>query len=440
VTPARSGRSSRVAILFEASDDAEFTFDGPGDHDNYLQNGKPVHAGIVDLKYGSLMFRFHSNAEVTLKAPAKFGLNDARRAFLHEGELAAFCPEEARGFTIGAPGCAVIDLGTRFWMKVDPLGFTDVRVTEGRVDVQRDNGEVVSLLRGGSARAPRDLARRITLNQPATPAEPVGTTASQHKLETKTWRSTGNNKSINNVDTWRDSFEWDGMSPEFMPDAPGDEGIWVIEYGHRLYSRGAPEFFGGAIRLDNTDGDDSELLVRDGNFIVQNVILNGGALNVFLAREITGRTITLHGGTLGAEGTTAHYYFDRWVGDGEIRIETRRNGQPAPGDEGNVRIDSRGDFSDFTGTFIVRPAASSAFFGFTGDVDAGTFALVVESGATYVLKHRVTVAALTLGDDAIEPGKYRYDDFTPAQQKLLADRGGLLIVNPSHPSPDPEED
>jgi len=155
-----------VAVLFEASDDAEFTFDGPGDHDNYLQNGKPVHAGVVDLKYGSLMFRFHSNAEVTLKAPAKFGLNHPKRAFLHHGELSAFCPEEARGFTIGAPGCAVIDLGTRFWMKVDKLGFTDVTVREGKVNLKRDNGELVSLLRGASARAPRELTQRLTTTAP----------------------------------------------------------------------------------------------------------------------------------------------------------------------------------------------------------------------------------------------------------------------------------
>jgi len=112
------------------------------------------------------MFRFHSNAEVTLKAPAKFGLNDARRAFLHHGELTAFCPPEARGFTIGAPGCAVIDLGTRFWMKVDKLGFTDVTVQEGKVDLRRDNGEVVSLMRGAKARAPHDVALLLTIDRP----------------------------------------------------------------------------------------------------------------------------------------------------------------------------------------------------------------------------------------------------------------------------------
>jgi len=158
-----------VAVLFEVSDDAEFTFDGPGEHDNYLQNGKPVHVGIVDLKYGSLMFRFHSNAEVTVKAPAKFGLNHPKRAFLHHGELSAFCPEEASGFTIGAPGCAVIDLGTRFWMKVDKLGFTDVAVREGRVELRRgdrtltmvDAGARVDIAADGRVSAPHAIVEPI---------------------------------------------------------------------------------------------------------------------------------------------------------------------------------------------------------------------------------------------------------------------------------------
>jgi len=155
-----------VAILFEISDDAEFTFDGPGDHDNYLATGQPVHAGVVDIERGRLTFRFHCNAEVTIEGPAKFGLNAAKRAFLEHGELTAYCPDEAHGFTIGAPGVAVIDLGTRFWMSVDKLGFTHVVVREGKVQLTRDNGELVLLPRGSTARASRDPARQIAVDVP----------------------------------------------------------------------------------------------------------------------------------------------------------------------------------------------------------------------------------------------------------------------------------
>jgi len=154
-----------VAVFFESSHDAEFTYDGPGERD-YIEFGRSVYPGVVDLTRGTLTFKFNCDAEVTVTGPAKFGLNDDRRAFLHVGKLAAYCPEQAKGFTIGAPGCAVIDLGTRFTMLVDSLGFTDVAVLGGRVDLRRDNGELVSLIRGASARAPRDLTERLTSQGP----------------------------------------------------------------------------------------------------------------------------------------------------------------------------------------------------------------------------------------------------------------------------------
>jgi len=156
----------RVAILFEISDGAEFTYDGPGRYDPQLKQGEDIFPGVIDLKYGTLNISFDSKAEVTLKAPAKFYLNHPKRARLEHGELTAYCPPEAKGFTIGAPGCAVIDLGTRFWMKVDKFGFTDVTVREGRVDLRRDNGEVVSLLRGAKARASRELTERLQVDGP----------------------------------------------------------------------------------------------------------------------------------------------------------------------------------------------------------------------------------------------------------------------------------
>jgi len=164
--PSPDSPFDRVAILFEISDGAEFTYDGPGRYDPQLKQGEDIYPGVIDLKYGTLNISFESKAEVTLKAPAKFYLNHPKRARLERGELIAYCPEEAKGFTIGAPGCAVIDLGTRFWMKVDKLGFTDVGVEEGRVDLKRDNGEVVSLLRGATARAPRELTRRLAVERP----------------------------------------------------------------------------------------------------------------------------------------------------------------------------------------------------------------------------------------------------------------------------------
>jgi len=158
------GLGDPVAVLFEISHDAEFTFDGPGEHDNNLEYGHPVLPGVVELERGTLTFKFNCDAEVTIEGPATFGLNDDKRAHLHRGRLTAYCPPKAIGFTIGAPGVAVVDLGTRFTMLVDAFGFTDVAVLDGEVRLDRESGESVALVRGGSARAPRDLTHRIAID------------------------------------------------------------------------------------------------------------------------------------------------------------------------------------------------------------------------------------------------------------------------------------
>jgi len=191
--PRVADRADAVAVLFEISEGAEFTFDGPGDRDNNLATGRPVPPGVVDLKYGSLTFRFHSNAEVTIKGPARFGLNDGYRAHLHEGRLTAFCPPEARGFTVGAPGVAVVDLGTRFTMFVDAFGFAEISVVDGEVRLDRPSGESVALATGGAARAPRDLALRMIIDQPTVagrdtqPAEIVQPPVPAEDRELLTW-------------------------------------------------------------------------------------------------------------------------------------------------------------------------------------------------------------------------------------------------------------
>lgn len=103
--------------------------------------GSPLRSGWVSLRSGRATIVFQSGAEVTLSGPAEFAMNSEKRAFLRRGTLTAFVPPQARGFSVGAPGCAVIDLGTRFRMRVGDEGETDVRVLQGRVRVEREDGE-----------------------------------------------------------------------------------------------------------------------------------------------------------------------------------------------------------------------------------------------------------------------------------------------------------
>jgi hypothetical protein len=98
--------------------------------------GSQLRGGFLRLKSGTAQIEFFSGALVTLTGPAEFGINSEKRAFLKLGRLSAHCPKSAHGFTVAAPGCAVVDMGTAFDMSVDSAGKAAVRVTAGTVELQ----------------------------------------------------------------------------------------------------------------------------------------------------------------------------------------------------------------------------------------------------------------------------------------------------------------
>jgi hypothetical protein len=115
--------------------DAEF---GPSDMP--VAPGSQLRGGFLRVRSGNATIEFFSGARVTITGPATFGINSAMRGFLERGQILATVPEQAHGFTIGAPGLAVIDLGTQFGMQVDEHGATQVHVFEGRVELRSGEG------------------------------------------------------------------------------------------------------------------------------------------------------------------------------------------------------------------------------------------------------------------------------------------------------------
>lgn len=111
--------------------------------------GQQLPGGWLNLRSGTATLVFTSGAQVTLQGPAEFALNSPLRGYLRTGELTAYCPPSARGFTVGAPGCAVVDLGTEFRMRVDPGDRTRVYVKRGKVNL-RIPGEADRPLHAGA--------------------------------------------------------------------------------------------------------------------------------------------------------------------------------------------------------------------------------------------------------------------------------------------------
>ena len=98
-----------------------------------LEVGARLRPSVLRIASGTLQVLFFSGATVSVEGPAEFHLQSAQRGFLAFGKLAANVPEEAVGFTIGAPGTAVVDLGTEFALNVDAGGDSRIHVFDGEV-------------------------------------------------------------------------------------------------------------------------------------------------------------------------------------------------------------------------------------------------------------------------------------------------------------------
>ena len=111
--------------------------------------GQPLPPGKLRLKRGLAQVEFYSGAIVILQGPAELDLLAADRGFFHHGRIRAHVPPQAQGFTIGAPGVEVIDLGTEFGLSLTPQGLAEVHVFEGKVELHDSATQSQKQLTGG---------------------------------------------------------------------------------------------------------------------------------------------------------------------------------------------------------------------------------------------------------------------------------------------------
>lgn len=106
-----------------------------------------IRPGTYEMTTGTLVIDFYGGARVTMKAPASFKVLSEMRLRVNYGGIEVDVPEVAKGFTVDIPGGGVLDLGTRFAMRVDVDGGSRVEVMEGEVEVWRDGVEERMLYR-----------------------------------------------------------------------------------------------------------------------------------------------------------------------------------------------------------------------------------------------------------------------------------------------------
>ncbi|MBI1367495.1 MAG: hypothetical protein GC162_02450 [Planctomycetes bacterium] len=130
-----SATPASFAILSDLSNDATFA-------DGSLPLGSDL-TGPIQLTVGRAQLMFKSFAVVDLTGPCEFQMTGPNRGTLHHGQLEAYVPTEAHGFTVDLPGGSkIIDLGTRFAARVDGDDQCVVQVLEGRVQFVGADGVV----------------------------------------------------------------------------------------------------------------------------------------------------------------------------------------------------------------------------------------------------------------------------------------------------------
>ena len=85
------------------------------------------------LKEGVARLKMDSGAEVILESPASFELLHQNGIRLYEGALAAEIVADAVGFVVETPSQRVVDLGTRFGVRVGQDGSSETHVFHGKV-------------------------------------------------------------------------------------------------------------------------------------------------------------------------------------------------------------------------------------------------------------------------------------------------------------------
>lgn len=109
--------------------------------------------GPWKLVSGVAELRTSAGATVTLQGPSEFTWRSAGLVDLQSGMLQATVPPQASGFTVRTSAARIVDIGTRFGVRVDSTHPTEVHVFEGHVQANPSDGSPRSDLQAGEALA-----------------------------------------------------------------------------------------------------------------------------------------------------------------------------------------------------------------------------------------------------------------------------------------------
>ncbi len=98
-----------------------------------LTTGTALRRQSLEIASGFVSLRFPSGATVLLEGPARLKLLGEKKARLEHGKAVAEVPPAALGFVLESPDGRILDLGTKFGLRVGVQGGTEVHVLQGKV-------------------------------------------------------------------------------------------------------------------------------------------------------------------------------------------------------------------------------------------------------------------------------------------------------------------
>lgn len=136
-----------------------------------IRVGGRIRTDAIQILGGFISVRFPSGATVLLEGPAKLRMLGDNKARLEHGKAVAEVPTPATGFIMESPDAHILDLGTKFGMRVGASEGTEVHVLQGKVEAASlENGtaqpliesEAVRISSGGTVALPADQTLFLT--------------------------------------------------------------------------------------------------------------------------------------------------------------------------------------------------------------------------------------------------------------------------------------
>ncbi|MEX0867961.1 MAG: hypothetical protein WD030_11440, partial [Pirellulales bacterium] len=106
-------------------------FDGPPAAEGDIESRQ-----LLELLAGEFDLLLDSGAKLRVAGPAALRCTGDNEIELLQGQLTAYIPPRAVGFTAHVAGAKLVDLGTEFGLQVDPLGAAEAHVYRGEVTVE----------------------------------------------------------------------------------------------------------------------------------------------------------------------------------------------------------------------------------------------------------------------------------------------------------------